>query len=252
MIKKIVILSVFLTLSLAPGAAAAPAKDPKKADSCTTCHKDEKFRVQNKKIYDYYQEWKGSPHDLAGMSCTACHGGDPEKSIKEEAHQGILPQSDPKSPFHFSNIPKTCGSCHPEVLARFEKSRHFEQLKATGRGPSCITCHGALDAKVYHTTIVDRACANCHNKKMGINPAVVGQAKEILGRLSHADGYRKGLRFYYKSINDPKAMVKVDAAYDDVIRYWHEFDFKRLGPRTKDLLAELKALYVAAHEKDKK
>ena len=47
-------------------------------------------------------------------------------------------------------------------------------------------------------------------------------------------------------------MVKVDAAYDDVIRYWHEFDFKRLGPRTKDLLAELKALYVAAHEKDKK
>lgn len=221
--------------------AAAPA------DTCRECHQDEKFRVQNKKIYDYFQAWQGSPHDLAGVACTACHGGDPTRADKDESHKGILPQSSPESPFHYKNIPKTCGGCHAPVYERFVRSRHYELLQTSGRGPSCITCHGALNAKVYSTTIIERACANCHNKKTGNRPQIIGQAQEILGRLNHANGYRKGLAFYYKSIRKPEAMEKVDLAYRDVMLFWHEFDFKKLGPRSQELLSETKALYVKAH-----
>ncbi len=220
-------------------------------DGCRECHKDEKFRVQNKKLYDYYQEWKGSAHELAGLSCSACHGGDPAKESKEEAHSGILPQSDPNSPFHYKNIPKTCGNCHPQVLQRFQKSRHFEQLEAKGRGPSCITCHGSLDVRVYAMTVVERSCVNCHNAKTRNHPEIIDQAKAILGRLNHANGYRNGLRFYYKSTKNPQAMAAVDNAYNDVVQFWHEFDFKKLGPRSKDLLAEIKALYQKANEERK-
>lgn len=223
-------------------AAAAPA------ESCIECHKSEKFRVQNKKIYDYYQEWKGSAHDLAGLSCTACHKGDPTKAGKDAAHVGIVPQSDPASPFHYKNIPTTCGGCHQPVLERFAKSRHFAQLESTGLGPNCITCHGALNARVYATTIVERACSSCHNAKSQNHPEVIAQAQEILARLNHANGYRKGLKFYYKSVKKPGAMAKVDKAYTETIDFWHEFDFKRLGPRSQDLLAELKKLYLEAHK----
>lgn len=223
-------------------AAAAPA------ESCIECHKDEKFRVQNKKIYDYYQEWKGSAHDLAGLSCTACHKGDATKAGKDAAHVGIVPQSDPASPFHFKNIPTTCGGCHQPVLERFAKSRHYAQLESTGLGPNCITCHGALNARVYATTIVERACSSCHNAKSKNHPEVIAQASEILARLNHANGYRKGLKFYYKSVKKPGAMAKVDNAYTDTINFWHEFDFKKLGPRSQDLLAELKKLYLEAHK----
>ncbi|TPW22090.1 MAG: hypothetical protein FD126_34 [Elusimicrobia bacterium] len=223
--------------------ALAPAARAAEPDSCRACHKDEKFRVQNKKIYDYFKNWDGSAHDLAGLSCTDCHGGDKTKDDQAGAHAGILPQSDPKSPFHYKNIPQTCGKCHAPVLERFVKSRHYSQLEATGRGPSCITCHGSLDTKVYSSSIIERACSSCHNAKTKNRPEVIAQAKEILERLNHANGYRRGLKFYYEQVKRPKAMAKVDKAYDDVILFWHEFDFKRLGPRSKDLLAELKALY---------
>ena len=232
-------------------AAAAPPPAPAPVDTCRDCHQDEKFRVQNKKIYDYFQDWKGSPHDLAGVTCTACHGGDQTKTEEGEAHKGILPQSNPGSPFNYKNIPKTCGSCHADILERFRKSRHYEMLEKDGRGPSCITCHGALNAKVYSMTIIARACSKCHNKKTGNNPQIIGQAQEILERLNHANGYRNGLAFYYKSIHKPEAMEKVDAAYKDVILFWHEFNFKKLAPRSKELLAEIKDIYVKAHEASK-
>ncbi|HAZ08881.1 MAG TPA: hypothetical protein DCZ01_10260 [Elusimicrobia bacterium] len=245
--KFMILACLFAVLGDPWGSAASAAG---RSESCVECHKDDKFRVQNKKIYDYYQEWKGSAHDLAGLSCTACHNGDPAKAAKDEAHVGILPQSDPASPFYFKNIPKTCGGCHLPVLERFAQSRHFEQLKTTGRGPNCITCHGALNARVYSTTIIQRACSNCHNAKTKNHPEIIAQAQDILGRLNHANGYRKGLKFYYQSVKKPEAMGKVDSAYADTINFWHEFDFKKLGPRSQDLLAELKSLYLEAHKEE--
>ena len=136
------------------------------------------------------------------------------------------------------------------MLERFVKSRHFEQLKITGRGPNCITCHGALNARVYSTTTVQRACSTCHTTKTKNHPEIIAQAQEILGRLNHANGYRKGLKFYYKSIKRPEAMGRVDKAYTDTINLWHEFDFKKLGPRSQELLAEIKNLYLEAHKEE--
>ena len=230
---------------------ALQAAETASADTCRDCHKDEKFRVQNKKIYDYWQNWNDSSHDLAGITCVDCHGGDKTKATQEGAHAGMLLQSDPKSPYNYKNIPATCGKCHEEVLSRFVKSRHYSQLESTGRGPSCITCHGSLDSKVYSSSILERACSSCHNAKSKNHPEVIAQAKEILETLNHANGYRRGLKFYYESIKKPQATKKSDQAYDDVILFWHEFDFKRLGPRSKDLLKELKALYIEAHKERK-
>ena len=247
--RKVIAGSLLLAVISASRATPCLAAEAP-AESCVECHKNEKFRVQNKKIYDYYQDWKGSAHDLAGLSCTACHNGDPTKATQAEAHAGMAPQSDPASPFYYKNIPKTCGGCHQPVLERFVKSRHYEMLESTGNGPNCITCHGALNARVYSTTIVERACSNCHNAKTKNHPGIIAQAKEILSRLDHANGYRNGLKFYYKTIKKPEAMIPVDKAYTDTINYWHEFNFKKIGPRSQDLLAEIKKIYLKAHKQE--
>jgi hypothetical protein len=45
-------------------------------------------------------------------NCSSCHG----------IHD-ILPSTDPKSSIHVSNIPSTCGKCHPKASANFAKGR---------------------------------------------------------------------------------------------------------------------------------
>ncbi|MBI4403697.1 MAG: hypothetical protein HY537_06035, partial [Deltaproteobacteria bacterium] len=82
------------------------------SNGCVDCHKDEKFKVQNKLLYDYYKNWENSPHEIANVSCVDCHGGNTKTHDKVEAHLGLLPQSDPKSPVYYKNIPATCGRCH--------------------------------------------------------------------------------------------------------------------------------------------
>ncbi len=221
---------------------AAPA-GAETGDGCRDCHKDEKFRVQNSKIYNYYREWEGSAHDIAGLECTSCHNGDSGGGSKVEAHEGILPTSHAGSPVHYKNIPRTCGRCHEDIYKRFVKSRHYAKLKESGRGPNCITCHGSLNARTYYTTIFERACSVCHNSESGNHPEIVPQGKNILSRINHSKGYRTGLRFYYESIDKPQAMRGIDAVYRDIVRAWHQFDFKELDGMSKDLVYRLKTLY---------
>ena len=66
----------------------------KNVDSCVDCHRDPKFLVTNRKLYDYYQQWKASVHTQEGLSCADCHGGDPAKKDKDAAHGGKLGESD--------------------------------------------------------------------------------------------------------------------------------------------------------------
>ena len=82
-------------------------------NSCEACHKDQRFFVENKKLYNYYQDWLGSPHKQAGLSCHECHGGDSTTVIKADAHRDVYPPSDPRSRVHYRNQVATCGDeCH--------------------------------------------------------------------------------------------------------------------------------------------
>jgi len=78
---------------------------------------------------------------------------------------------DPKSTIFRSNIPQTCGSCHPDVTKQFIESVHGV-LAARGRSdsPTCTTCHGfhGIKAKVDPESPVNErrialtTCPQCH------------------------------------------------------------------------------------------
>lgn len=215
-------------------------------DSCVDCHQDQSFRVKNKKLFDYFKQWKGSAHDEAGVSCDDCHGGDPDALGKEEAHTGILAPSDQKSPVFYKNIPKSCGECHFEVYEYFIQSKHFQQLMNEDEGPNCVTCHGSLNSATYFSSDVVKTCADCHNSQSQNHPEVIELAGRILHRMNVAGTYRKWTSLHYESEGKPQVMKNANSLYDEIARSWHQFDFEETDRESETLLLELRSLYNSA------
>jgi cytochrome b subunit of formate dehydrogenase len=98
---------------------------------------------------------------MKAASCVDCHG----------THI-ILRSSDPASPVHKTNIPRTCGKCHEGIRDQYDRSVHGRAL-AAGHfdAPSCADCHGEhdIEKKSRETSRVNPAvvgtvtCAECHS-----------------------------------------------------------------------------------------
>ena len=146
-----------------------PSKNPKSMTNvsnidktCNRCHADLGF-VKDHALGAALpkEEFKKSVHGMTGeVTCTSCHGSHSLRSL-----------IDPKSTIFRSNIPQTCGSCHPDITEQFVESIHGV-LAARGRtdSPTCTTCHGihGIKAKVDPDSAVNErrialtTCPQCH------------------------------------------------------------------------------------------
>lgn len=130
--------------------------------TCNRCHSDIEFVRQHALGAAIPgEEFKKSVHGKTGeVTCTSCHGSHSLGSL-----------IDPKSSIFRSNIPQTCGSCHPEITEQFIVSIHGV-LAARGRtdSPTCTTCHGIHgikakvdpDSPVNERRIALTTCPQCH------------------------------------------------------------------------------------------
>lgn len=130
--------------------------------TCNRCHSDIEF-VREHALGSIIpgDEFKESVHGKSGeVTCVSCHGSHDLRSL-----------IDPKSSIFRSNIPNTCGTCHPEITKQFVESIHGI-LAARGRtdAPTCTTCHGihGIKAKVdpnspvHEKRIALTTCPQCH------------------------------------------------------------------------------------------
>jgi cytochrome b subunit of formate dehydrogenase len=85
------------------------------AVTCGRCHADERLAERYNLPLDKVRTFADSFHGLAARggqqtvaNCASCHG----------AHS-VLPSRDPRSSVHPSNLPQTCGACHPGAGQRF-------------------------------------------------------------------------------------------------------------------------------------
>src|SRR5262252_1267592 len=108
-------------------------------NTCVACHSHVSKPLE---LSVRFLEWDVSTHKTASVGCEKCHGGDSTSRDARKAHQNILPPSNMRSRLNEVNLPETCGACHKTILASFAESTHYQKLKSTGLGPSCITCHG--------------------------------------------------------------------------------------------------------------
>jgi formate-dependent nitrite reductase cytochrome c552 subunit len=213
-------------------------------DYCVDCHKDSKFRVHNKMLFDYYNNWKDSIHDIAGVKCIDCHGGNPKEKDKDTAHKGDFRRLTAEDRGSYKEIPRRCGKCHENVLKNFVESKHYKALIEKENGPHCSTCHGSVNTVIYYTSIVENTCIACHNEETKISPEIIGTAKNILQRINTSRAYRQWTSIYYSS-SDPAKVKEIDSLYMKVADSWHTFDFERLDEKSAGLLHELKSIVKA-------
>ena len=205
-----------------------PSKDPKSlthlsniARTCSRCHSDKEFVRQHAmgagpSPGDLF---KGSIHEKTGeVSCTSCHGSHNLRSL-----------IDPKSTIFHSNIPQTCGACHPQITEQFVGSIHGV-LAARGRSdsPTCTTCHGIHgikakadpDSPVNERRIAMTTCPQCHAAERISKEYGFSKVKSYYDSF-HGLAYRGGDTFSancaschgvhdIRPSSDPKSMIHKD------------------------------------------
>jgi hypothetical protein len=220
-------------------------------DTCTDCHKNEKYRIQNRVLFEYYNNWKDSLHEIAEVRCSDCHGGDATKSDKDSSHKNHFSSLSSLDKGSFKLIPLKCGKCHEGVLDNFIRSKHYKALLDKETGPVCSTCHGSMNVEVYYTSIVARVCIICHNEYTRNRPEIVGESDKILHRINVTRAFKNWVSIYY-SKKEPAKVREVTALYKDIADSWHQFDFKELDEKSLALLNKLKSLVNRGLEEKRK
>lgn len=154
------------------------------ANSCGKCHEDldlvERYEIMFDHPVDIYQ---ASVHGKAteggvlnAATCNDCHG------VGSSAHM-IYSPNHPESAINHSNIPQTCGKCHPEETEAYLEGIHGK-MAARGRAgsPVCTDCHGEHgiiapsdpDSPVSKHRVAAATCEPCHesavvNERLGVS-----------------------------------------------------------------------------------
>jgi len=154
------------------------------SDVCIECHSSEMMKPAFLAVVD---EWKTSWHFQNNISCHDCHGGDPKDSaIAMSPQRGFL--GTPK----YLQVPEFCGKCHIGILKNYLESGHGKALKASGKGPNCVTCHGAHNIQKANIDIInEQRCSKCHSyerakimkQALFLTEKKIGELESSFGRL---------------------------------------------------------------------
>ena len=237
---RLPVLILALILLTPPDGAAADSDE----DSCTGCHRDPGFLVTNKKLHDYFQQWDTSIHKQEGVGCVACHGGDPKAATKQEAHGDGVASSDPSSGIYYKNVHETCGRCHQEILEGFRESDHFEHLvekRDEPQGPTCVTCHGAIDVDILNVNTVEESCARCHNEEDDNHPEIPEKARTFLNRFLSIHRFYRYITIKADPAEAAAFFQELDPRLSALAVTWHTFDIEAIDSGTSEVLGLLKA-----------
>jgi len=187
--------------------AMTPVSDPaskvhagRQGETCGACHGAGQPAPPGVRTIRPIEAYTASVHAAAvhngdhGAGCSDCH----------TAHSP-LPGTNPASSIHRSNVPSTCGSCHTDITAQFERSIHgLAAAAGVGDSPVCTDCHGehrilAVGAKgspVSASNIPIRVCGPCHSdlrlgEKYGLAANQVPSYEDSFHGLAARGGVQK-------------------------------------------------------------
>lgn len=147
---------------------ASPVHHANLAKTCIQCHEDQALieshhlpSKDNIQTYVISVHGQSNVHDSESKaaSCNDCHGW-----------HDIRPASEPESSVSRSNVVKTCGQCHEDVMEEFYSSVHGSLGKEGNPDvPVCTDCHGEHQIKSPddRSSTVSRlhiaeTCGKCH------------------------------------------------------------------------------------------
>ncbi|MGK5094827.1 multiheme c-type cytochrome [Deltaproteobacteria bacterium TL4] len=236
-----VVLALVVLIFLVPGGILLAEEVD---NSCVDCHSNPDFVVTNKKLYNYFQEWKLSTHQQEGITCSDCHGGNPKLTDKNASHGDSVGESKKKNAVNFENIPATCGECHEDIYNGYRQSPHFKHLSKKNQeqqGPNCVTCHGSINVAALNVNTVQKTCVQCHNQKTGNHPDIPDKAHQLLNKFLSLHRFYRFISIRGEAKETREFLEKVDAQIESLSNNWHTFDLEIIELKTQSLLELLKA-----------
>ena len=219
---------------------------------CVACHRS----LPRTFIGHTFADWEGSLHARQGVSCSDCHGGDSTQAQLERAHQGLRPSRDSQSPLYFTKIPATCGRCHTQEFAYFRESVHYQRLQETGRGPNCVTCHGAMAVAILSPQELAATCTACHNERLGIRPDEPLKARFLLTLIRQAEEQLQLIRKLIAAKQDEmdttpalQLLTQAEGEMRIIQQGWHTFRLEQVETRLEKAWAQAQAAVAALEEK---
>jgi hypothetical protein len=199
-----------------------------------------------------FAAWRGSPHAGAGVGCEACHGGDPAATDAAQAHRGVTRSTDPASPVFFARIPDTCGRCHASEVGYFRSSIHYARLRSDGRGPNCVTCHGAMATSVLTPEHLLGTCSACHGANGVAPPGKAREAAQVLALVRAENILFDVVASQAAAQRGARGAARVRVMLDDAERHlsaaaevWHSFRLDSAASRLGDARENLVAAWIA-------
>lgn len=215
---------------------------------CADCH----FANPGSVSASHLSEWDLSGHGRKNVGCERCHGGDPRSFEPFVAHQDILARTNPASPVHPTNLPKTCGTCHAGPLVAFQRSKHYELLRAGNKnGPTCTTCHGEAAGNRLSPKALEGQCATCHGAgKIAPHPEFPARARLADEGLREARALLKDARRAIARVKDTARRASLEQAAQqaevpiiEATQAGHAFVYDQLDERLTTARARLAALF---------
>lgn len=240
-------LAAAIGVSWAPSRSVAQGKSETSArevESCIRCHSDPDFLVTHPRIYEYYRDWERSIHAQEGVTCSDCHGGNPNARDARRAHAEFAGENEARSAVGFSRVAETCGDCHDEILDAYRQSKHFAKLKeekGDRHGPTCVTCHSAMNTLTLDVTTVETACARCHKEGTKIDPKIPQQARGALNKFLSIDRFHRYIAARMDPAQSGLFFREVDARVESLSILWHTFDLERIDAETRAVLDVMRA-----------
>jgi hypothetical protein len=200
-------------------------------NQCVVCHKSsETISEFSSRGQESVLHWYGSIHGEKGVTCDRCHGGNPNRKAKAEAHGGIVGPSDPSSMVNYKNLPDTCGSCHKAVAKAFKRSVHYQLLKADRLSPTCTTCHGFyMNIQPVRPTAIIMRCQMCHGSEKRADPRVLGiverafllreQTETVIGEGRASVKLLKDLK--RDAAKTERLLSQAQERFDETAVIWH-------------------------------
>jgi hypothetical protein len=223
-----VALGALALASLAAFAAPQPAPAAEQPETvCIQCHGS-----LPDKLGAPVKLWRTSIHAENGISCNACHGGDPKDAADAmNRSRGFL--GAPKE----ADIPAFCGRCHPGVLKDYLASAHGKRLGQGG--PTCFTCHSnhAIQ-KASLTLINEKSCTRCHSFERA--RAIRDAMQQTEGYIVNIDGRIKG--FQAQGVDTDRLGKGLFATRNRFHTLFHDVNVTRVKAESTQINLELAKL----------
>jgi hypothetical protein len=129
---------------------------PTVASNCAACH-----LTAGRELTDAVVHFVRSVHDLNGLTCYDCHGGNREEDGR--AHEEAFGFIGTKLSAHL----KVCSDCHTDEAERLAAGPHHWDFskRINTKYPTCVDCHGNHDVGNPPADFKLRdMCLDCHHK----------------------------------------------------------------------------------------